>query len=89
MLEHEVGIRDHVVTARRLPDDRPEAWADVQRHGYEGLVAKDDASTYLQRGSTRRWPKVTVRYEGRFVVGGLEEDGWCGGLLVVRRSSEC
>ena len=35
-LEDEVGIRDHVVTARRLPDDGLEAWAEVQRRATRG-----------------------------------------------------
>jgi len=33
-----------------------EAWEEVQRRGYEGLVAKDDSSTYS--GGTRLWLKV-------------------------------
>jgi ATP-dependent DNA ligase len=36
-----------------------EAWAQVLERGYEGYVAKDEASAY-EAGSTRRWLKVKV-----------------------------
>jgi bifunctional non-homologous end joining protein LigD len=38
--------------ARRLPSDGIEAWADVERRGLEGLVAKHEASRY--RGGSAR-----------------------------------
>src|SRR5439155_14008267 len=49
-----------LLAARRLPAHGLEAWAEVQRRGYEGLVAKDEASTYLG-GRTRSWLKVKRR----------------------------
>jgi ATP-dependent DNA ligase len=42
---------------RRLAPDGIEAWAQVVERGYEGLVAKDEASLY-EAGPTRRWLKV-------------------------------
>ena len=42
---------------RRLAPDGLEAWAQVVERGYEGLVAKDEASLY-EAGPTRRWLKV-------------------------------
>jgi len=42
---------------RRLAPDGLEAWAQVVERGYEGLVAKDEASRY-EGGATRRWLKV-------------------------------
>ena len=40
------------------------AWAMMMERGYEGLVAKDEASCY-EGGTTRRWLKV-------------KRDGWAG-----------
>jgi ATP-dependent DNA ligase len=42
---------------RRLARNGLEAWAQVVERGYEGLVAKDEASPY-DPGQTRRWLKV-------------------------------
>ena len=54
---------------RRLASDGLEAWAQVVERGYEGLVAKDEASTYVG-GPTRVWLKVK---QGGWTV---EEDRW-------------
>jgi len=45
------------------------AWAQVVERGYEGYVAKDEASAY-QGGPTRRWLQVKQR---DWAVDG---DGW-------------
>ena len=44
---------------RRLAPDGLEAWAQVLASGYEGLVAKDEESSYVG-GRTRAWLKVKV-----------------------------
>ena len=49
-----------LLLAARRPAHGLEAWAEVQRRGYEGLVAKDEASAYLG-GRTRAWLKVKRR----------------------------
>jgi ATP-dependent DNA ligase len=54
---------------RRLAPDGLEAWGQVIERGYEGYVAKDEASAY-EAGPTRRWLKV--KQKGWTV----EEDGW-------------
>jgi bifunctional non-homologous end joining protein LigD len=62
---------DHtlIFPARRLPANGLEAWAQVVERGYEGLVAKDEASAY-RGGRTLSWLKVRQRdYR-------LEERGW-------------
>jgi ATP-dependent DNA ligase len=46
-----------VFPVRRLAPDRLEAWKQVLERGYEGYVAKDEASVY-KGGATRRWLKV-------------------------------
>jgi bifunctional non-homologous end joining protein LigD len=55
--EHVTG--DLVFPVRRLPPHGLEAWATVLASGYEGLVAKDEASPY-RGGITRSWLKVKV-----------------------------
>jgi bifunctional non-homologous end joining protein LigD len=60
---------DRVHPVRRLASNGLDAWAQVLASGYEGLVAKDEASPYL--GSrTRSWLRVKV--PGWTVEG----DGW-------------
>jgi ATP-dependent DNA ligase len=58
-----------VFPVRRLAPDGLEAWKQVVERGYEGYVAKDEASVY-EAGATRRWLKV--KQKGWTV----EEDRW-------------
>ena len=46
-----------VFPVRRLAADGVKAWRQVIERGYEGYVAKDEASAY-EAGRTRRWLKV-------------------------------
>jgi ATP-dependent DNA ligase len=46
-----------VFAVRRLAADGLAAWKQVIERGYEGYVAKDEASVY-EGGPTRRWLKV-------------------------------
>ena len=48
---------DRVHPVRRLAPNGLDAWAQVLASGYEGLVAKDEASPYVG-GRTRAWLKV-------------------------------
>jgi len=54
---------------RRLAPDGLAAWRQVIERGYEGLVAKDDASAYEGR-PTGRWLKVKQKDST------VAEDGW-------------
>jgi bifunctional non-homologous end joining protein LigD len=56
-LEDLVDGADLVRAAWRLAGNRLEVWAQVMERGYEGLVARYDASVY-EGGPTRRWLKV-------------------------------
>ena len=38
-----------------------DAWAQVVVHGWEGLVAKDEASPYFPGARRQRWVKVKHR----------------------------
>ena len=51
LLLERVVAGDLVLPVRRLPAQGAEAWAEVQRRGYEGMVAKDEGATY--RGGSR------------------------------------
>lgn len=86
VLEHIVGDGHHIYAARRLHPHGLDAWAAVKQRGYEGLVAKRDASVY-RAGPTRDWLKVKVRHEGRFVIVGLDVPlaGACSLLLAARQ----
>jgi ATP-dependent DNA ligase len=56
-LEDVVAGSELVFPVRRLAPDGLDAWAQVIERGYEGYVAKDEASAY-EGGATRRWLKV-------------------------------
>src|SRR5262249_22281341 len=71
-LEAAVAGAELILPVRRLPADGLEAWKLVKERGYEGLVAKDGASSY-QAGESRSWKKIKVRQDGQFLVGGIGE----------------
>ena len=56
-LEDLLDGADMVHSVRRLAPNGLDAWAQVLERGYEGLVAKDNASLYVG-GRTRSWLKV-------------------------------
>jgi ATP-dependent DNA ligase len=56
-LEDLVVGSELVFPVRRLAADGLETWGHVIERGYEGYVAKDEASPY-EGGPTRRWLKV-------------------------------
>ena len=60
ILERLIDDQHVLFPARRLPAHGLAAWAEVQRRGYEGLVAKDESSAY-RSGRTRSWLKVKLR----------------------------
>ena len=59
-LERLIDDQHLLFPARRLPAHGLGAWAEVQRRGYEGLVAKNESSAY-RSGRTRAWLKVKLR----------------------------
>ena len=59
-LEHLLAGERLILPVRRLSPSGLEAWKDVLRAGYEGLVAKDPESPYVG-GRTMKWLKVKVQ----------------------------
>ena len=57
--------------ARRLRVDGFAAYRTAQRKGWEGIVAKDDASPYEPGRRSRSWFKVKCRKQSEFVIGGF------------------
>jgi bifunctional non-homologous end joining protein LigD len=59
---------------RGLAKNGLQAFRAAQDRGYEGLLAKDLSSPYVERRSTH-WLKVKVRQEDEFVIGGYTPPG--------------
>ena len=59
-----------LMLSRRLPDNGLEAYKVAKKKGYEGLVAKDLASPYIE-GRSSKWLKVKVHQEEELVIGGF------------------
>jgi bifunctional non-homologous end joining protein LigD len=70
ILENVVPADSILRLSRRLSGDGLEAYKLAKRHGYEGLVAKDLSSPYVERRS-RYWLKVKVHQEDEFVIVGF------------------
>ena len=69
ILETVIDETDHLFASRRLGPDGLEAFRLAQKKGFEGMVAKNGASVYVERRS-REWLKVKVNQEEEFVIGG-------------------
>jgi len=59
-----------LLPARRLASNGLEAFRDARRRGFEGMVAKDLTSIYIERRSDK-WLKVKIHQEDEFVVVGF------------------
>jgi bifunctional non-homologous end joining protein LigD len=68
-LEKFVPSKNVLLLSRRLAANGLEAYKVAKRSDYEGLVAKDLSSPYVQQRS-RFWLKVKVRREDEFVIVG-------------------
>ncbi len=58
-LEELVASAERIFPVRRLTPNGLVAWGEVLKAGFEGYVAKDEASPYVA-GVTRSWLKVKV-----------------------------
>src|SRR2546422_487326 len=70
VLEKEVRPGGPLRLARRLGSDGFKAFEAARERGLEGIVAKDEASTYETGKRSPAWRKVKVRAEEEFVIGG-------------------
>jgi bifunctional non-homologous end joining protein LigD len=68
-LETVIGKNERLLLARRLAKNGLVASRVAKRKGYEGVVAKELASPYVEKRSGK-WLKVKVRQEDEFVIVG-------------------
>ena len=70
VMERSIGLSKLLLPSRRLATNGLHAFRIAQRRGYEGLVAKDLSSPYVEARSTK-WLKVKVHQEDEFVIAGF------------------
>jgi bifunctional non-homologous end joining protein LigD len=70
VLEKVVSSDRSLLLSRRLDKNGLKAYEVAKRLGYEGLVAKDLSSPYVEKRS-RFWLKVKVHQEDEFIIGGF------------------
>lgn len=68
--ESAIGKVKGLMMSRRLPNAGLEAFKVAKKKGYEGLVAKDLSSPYIE-GRSSKWLKVKVHQEDEMVIGGF------------------
>ena len=66
-LEGIVSTNGRVFLSKRLAEDGLKAYEIAKRKGYEGVLAKDSASVYVE-GRSRDWLKFKVHQEDEFVI---------------------
>jgi len=69
VMERSIGASKVLLASHRLDDNGLKAFQFAKRRGYEGLVAKDISSPYVEARS-RLWLKVKVHQEDEFVIAG-------------------
>jgi len=69
-LERMIAPSRNLVLSRRLAANGLQAYKIAKRRGYEGLVAKDLSSPYVEKRS-KFWLKVKVHQEDEFVIAGF------------------
>lgn len=70
ILEQVVPSNTVLLPSHRLAENGLEAYKIAKRRGYEGLVAKDLSSPYVEKRS-KFWLKVKVRQEDEFIIAGF------------------
>lgn len=56
--------------SRRLADNGLVAFEQARKRGFEGMVAKDHSSPYIE-GRSKKWLKCKVHQQDEFVIGGF------------------
>jgi bifunctional non-homologous end joining protein LigD len=70
ILEHLVRPSNRLMVSSKLAEDGMKAFQVAKRKGFEGVVAKNLSSVYVERRSPE-WLKVKVNKEEEFVIGGF------------------
>ncbi len=70
VMKNAIGSSPVLVPSQRLATNGLKAFRLAKRRGYEGLVAKDLASHYVE-GRSSKWLKVKVHQEDEFVIAGF------------------
>lgn len=70
VMDAAIGTGKVLIPSHRLAANGVEAYKVARKKGYEGLVAKDLSSPYVESRS-RSWLKVKVHQEDEFVIGGF------------------
>jgi bifunctional non-homologous end joining protein LigD len=68
-MEKSIGASKLLLPSRKLAPNGIKAFRIAQQRGYEGLVAKDLSSPYVEARSNQ-WLKVKVHQEDEFVIAG-------------------
>ena len=68
-LEAALSPNKFLLLSKRLAENGLEAYRLAQRRGFEGVVAKDISSPYVE-GRSSKWLKVKVHQEDEFVIVG-------------------
>jgi len=68
-MDKAIGSGNALLPSHRLAANGLKAFAIARKHGYEGLVAKDLDSPYIE-GRSRKWLKVKIHQEDEFVIVG-------------------
>ena len=85
VLQRSVGGSRLLLLSRQLASNGLEAYRIAKRKGYEGLVAKDRASPYVE-GRSKYWLKVKVHQEDEFIICGYTKPAGareCFGALLL------
>jgi bifunctional non-homologous end joining protein LigD len=70
VLERAVRFAPPLLLSQRLAEDGLEAFKIAAKKGFEGIIAKDLSSPYVE-GRSNHWLKVKVHQEEEFVIGGF------------------
>ena len=68
--ESAIAKSNQLMISHRLADNGLEAFKFAKKKGYEGIVAKDLSSPYIE-GRSSKWLKVKVHQEEEMVIGGF------------------
>jgi len=71
-LKNAIESRNVLLIAERLAENGFQAYRLAKRRGFEGVVAKDAASPYVE-GRSQYWLKVKIRKQEEFIIGGYTE----------------